>query len=107
MERLHLTHQWCVLHPATADTGVAVWGDAGLPGDGSPPRRTSIVRWQAGWYVPVLDLIRDDAIDEHDPRQAGPRPRGWRPCADDITAPRRHDAGVTGETTTRVSVDSG
>lgn len=30
--KLRLAAQWCVLHPATADTGVAVWGDAGLPG---------------------------------------------------------------------------
>ena len=39
-------HQWCVLHPATSETGPATWGDAGLPGlsdcdaslggDGSP-----------------------------------------------------------------------
>ena len=30
--KLRLAAQWCVLHPATADTGVATWGDAGLPG---------------------------------------------------------------------------
>jgi hypothetical protein len=30
--KLELALQWCVLHPATADTGAAVWGDAGLPG---------------------------------------------------------------------------
>jgi hypothetical protein len=24
--------QWCVVHPATVETGPAVWGDAGLPG---------------------------------------------------------------------------
>ena len=30
--KLRLAGQWCVLHPATADTGVATWGDAGLPG---------------------------------------------------------------------------
>ncbi len=30
--KLRLAAQWCVLHPATADTGVAVWGHAGLPG---------------------------------------------------------------------------
>ena len=30
--KLRLAAQWCVLPPATADTGVAVWGDAGLPG---------------------------------------------------------------------------
>ncbi len=31
-DKLELALQWCVLHPATADTAVAVWGDAGLPG---------------------------------------------------------------------------
>ncbi|MGA8246941.1 MAG: hypothetical protein WB797_08555, partial [Nocardioides sp.] len=31
-DKLELALQWCVLHPAVADTGVAVWGDAGLPG---------------------------------------------------------------------------
>ncbi len=31
-DKLELAVQWCVLHPATSDTGVAVWGDAGLPG---------------------------------------------------------------------------
>jgi hypothetical protein len=45
--KLELALQWCVLHPATADTGTAVWGDAGLfgfedcedtlGGDGCPP----------------------------------------------------------------------
>jgi hypothetical protein len=30
--KLRLAAQWCVLHPATADTGVATWGDTGLPG---------------------------------------------------------------------------
>ncbi|MFZ2013209.1 MAG: HNH endonuclease signature motif containing protein [Nocardioides sp.] len=31
-DKLELAMQWCVLHPATADIPVAVWGDAGLPG---------------------------------------------------------------------------
>ena len=30
--KLRLAAQWCALHPATADTGVATWGDTGLPG---------------------------------------------------------------------------
>jgi hypothetical protein len=30
--KLRLAAQWCVLHPATAETGVATWGDTGLPG---------------------------------------------------------------------------
>ena len=30
--KLRLAAQWCVLHPATADTGVATWSDTGLPG---------------------------------------------------------------------------
>ena len=30
--KLRLAAQWCVLHPATADTGVAAWADTGLPG---------------------------------------------------------------------------
>jgi hypothetical protein len=34
LRKLELALQWCVLHPATADTGTAVWGDAGLPGLG-------------------------------------------------------------------------
>jgi hypothetical protein len=34
LRKLELALQWCVLHPATADTGAAVWGDAGLPGLG-------------------------------------------------------------------------
>ena len=33
-EKLWLAYQWCVLHPATAETGTATWGDAGLPGLG-------------------------------------------------------------------------
>ena len=43
LHQLHLAYQWCVLHPATADTGVAVWGgdgdldaDESLGGDGTP-----------------------------------------------------------------------
>ncbi|HEY2877209.1 HNH endonuclease signature motif containing protein [Nocardioides sp.] len=36
LAKLELALQWCVLHPASPDTGTAVWGDAGLPGlDGS------------------------------------------------------------------------
>ena len=31
-EKLRLAYQWCVQHPATAETGTATWGDAGLPG---------------------------------------------------------------------------
>ena len=30
--KLELALQWCVLHPATTESGAAVWGDAGLPG---------------------------------------------------------------------------
>jgi hypothetical protein len=30
--KLRLAAQWCGLHPATAETGVATWGDTGLPG---------------------------------------------------------------------------
>jgi hypothetical protein len=30
--KLRLAAQWCALHPATADTGVATWSDTGLPG---------------------------------------------------------------------------
>ncbi len=43
LDQLHLAYQWCVLHPPTADTGVAVWGgdgdldaDESLGGDGTP-----------------------------------------------------------------------
>ena len=32
LEKLQLAHQWCVLHPATDETGAATWGHAGLPG---------------------------------------------------------------------------
>ena len=32
LAKLELALQWCVVHPADADTGAAVWGDAGLPG---------------------------------------------------------------------------
>ena len=46
-EKLRIAHQWAVLHPATADTGVATWGgdslllpalltDESLGGDGCP-----------------------------------------------------------------------
>lgn len=31
-DKLELAVQWCLLHPATTETGAAVWGDAGLPG---------------------------------------------------------------------------
>ena len=41
--QLQLAYQWCVLHPATPDTGTAVWGgdghldtDESLGGDGTP-----------------------------------------------------------------------
>ena len=30
--KLRLAGQWCVLHPATADTGVATWAGDALPG---------------------------------------------------------------------------
>ncbi len=32
LRKLELAVQWCVLHPATDESGAAVWGDAGLPG---------------------------------------------------------------------------
>ena len=32
LAKLELALRWCRLHPATLDTGTAVWGDAGLPG---------------------------------------------------------------------------
>jgi hypothetical protein len=32
LEKLRLAHQWCVLHPATEDTGTATWGHARIPG---------------------------------------------------------------------------
>ena len=32
LSKLEVALQWCVIHPATADTGAAVRGDAGLPG---------------------------------------------------------------------------
>src|SRR6476661_4883817 len=30
--KLRVAAQWCAVHPATADTGVATWGGASLPG---------------------------------------------------------------------------
>ena len=60
LEKLRLAYQWCTQHPATASTGTATWGDAGLPGlgdcdaslggDGSPAvphsrPRSSAPRW--------------------------------------------------------------
>ena len=30
--KLELAHQWCVLHPATDETGIATWGHAQIPG---------------------------------------------------------------------------
>ena len=46
LRKLRIAYEWCVQHPATAETGTATWGDAGLPGiseceaslggDGSP-----------------------------------------------------------------------
>ena len=47
--KLRLAAQWCVLHPATADTGVATWAGDALPGvlntrtspwAGTAPRRS-------------------------------------------------------------------
>jgi len=35
LRQLELAYQWCVLHPATADTGVATWGDPHLEADES------------------------------------------------------------------------
>ena len=37
--RLRLAAQWCVLHPATAETGFVTWSDTGLPGLCPRPRR--------------------------------------------------------------------
>ena len=31
-DKLVIAYQWCILHPATTDTGVAQWGDPHLPG---------------------------------------------------------------------------
>ncbi len=43
LDQLQLAYQWCLLHPATTDTGTAVWGgdphldaDESLGGDGTP-----------------------------------------------------------------------
>ena len=59
-EKLQLAYHWCVLHPATSESGTATWGDTGLPGlsdcdaslggDGTPRwrrswRRSSVPRW--------------------------------------------------------------
>jgi len=33
LRQLQLAYQWCVLHPATEDTGTAWWGHPRLPGD--------------------------------------------------------------------------
>ena len=33
LDQLRLAYQWCVVHPATQDTGVAWWGHPRLPGD--------------------------------------------------------------------------
>ena len=33
-EKLRLAYQWCIQHPATAESGTATWGDAGLSGIG-------------------------------------------------------------------------
>ena len=30
--KLQMAYEWCILHPATAESGTATWGDAGLPG---------------------------------------------------------------------------
>ena len=30
--KLRIAYEWCVRHPATAESGTATWGDAGLPG---------------------------------------------------------------------------
>ena len=32
VRKLRLAYHWCVLHPATSESGTASWGDAGLPG---------------------------------------------------------------------------
>src|SRR6478735_2869004 len=32
--KLRIAYEWCVRHPATAESGTATWGDAGLPGLG-------------------------------------------------------------------------
>ena len=34
LTKLRIAYEWCVRHPATAETGTATWGDAGLPGLG-------------------------------------------------------------------------
>ncbi len=78
LRKLELALQWCVLHPATAETGAALWGDAGLDGVTGigrverlgPATADKIRGWLASssvTVVPVLDLERDDAVDQHDP----------------------------------------
>ena len=34
LRKLRIAYEWCVQHPATADSGTATWGDAGVPGLG-------------------------------------------------------------------------
>ncbi len=93
--KLRLAAQWCVLHPATADTGVATWAGDALPGvlhqdeslggDGHP--RGLRVRPGTGRRRPRgVHADRDEA----DRR----RPRPPAPAAEDLAARRGPGGGA-------------
>ena len=59
LDKLLIAHQWAVLHPATADSGVSTWGgeallaDESLGGRGAPrSRRTHPNPWRSCWGSP-------------------------------------------------------
>ena len=47
--RLRLAAQWCVLHPATDESGFVTWSDTGLPGL-CPTRRQPWVGRARRWW---------------------------------------------------------
>ncbi len=95
LRQLHLAYQWCVLHPPTADTGVAVWGgdgdldaDESLGGDGTPH----------GGRVRARTLRpRPRRVHRHRQDPPGRRPRPGPPAPAHLAPPPNPGgAGVAG-----------
>ena len=85
LDKLRLAYEWCVRHPATAESGTATWGDAGLPGlgdcdaslggDGSP----AVAAFVAEELGAAMGVSTQAAmsLDGRRPRPAAPVPRLW------------------------------
>ena len=86
-EKLRLAYQWCMLHPATSESGTATWGDARLPGlsdcdaslggDGTP----GVAPFVAEELGAAMGVSTQSAMslmaDALDLRHRFPQLRGW------------------------------